>query len=160
MKIRELLSVSRSQVTKAESKKQVLDVLSQVLANDLINTTPNDIFTALLLRERLGSTAIGEGIALPHARISTLAQTQIALLKLEKGIDFQSPDEQPVDVFLGILVPGLHSEQHLQLLSCLAELFSNEAFKIALRTAPTSEALYQTAMDHFGDAEIPDEHPE
>jgi PTS system nitrogen regulatory IIA component len=160
MKIKELLSVTRTQLTKAESKKQVLDMLSQLLARDLTNTTTHDIFTALLGRERLGSTAIGGGIALPHARVPSLTHTQIGLIRLDKGIDFQSPDDEPVDVFLGILVPGQHTEQHLQLLSRLAELFNHDEFIADLRKALTSEELYEKALFHLGDAEIPNEDAE
>ena len=100
-----------------------------------------DILDALISRERLGSTGLGHGIALPHSRIRDLEQPLAALVTLKDGVDFQSGDGQPVDVVLGLLVPEDCSDEHLKILATLARRFSDEELREALRDCEDGEAL-------------------
>ena len=92
-----------------------------------------DILDALIARERLGSTALGHGIALPHSRMRDLAEPVAALVTLKQGVDFESGDGEPVDVVLGLLVPEDCNDEHLKILSSLARRFSDDALRETLR---------------------------
>lgn len=125
------------------SKKRLLEVLAGLLANDIPDLEATVIFERLLERERLGSTGLGHGIALPHARMKHLKEAVGAFVQLRTGVAFDAIDEQPVDLAFAMLVPESASEVHLQLLSKLAILFDNEALRERLRRAPDREALFQ-----------------
>lgn len=157
MKIKEFLSINHIKIVHAESRKQAMEVLSQLLSSDLLGITEDEIFDALLARERLGSTAMGHGIAFPHTRITALRRPQIALLKLEKGVDFRAPDHEPVDLFLAILVPGHKSEHHLELLAHLAEVFAHTEKRHRLRSCMQVEELFNATQELLGEYELPDD---
>lgn len=127
------------------SKKKLLEYLASTFAK-LTSTSAGDIFTSLLNRERLGSTALGLGVAIPHSRLPC-SQPLGILLKLEQAIDFDTHDGQPVDVIFALIVPPKAEEQHVQALAMLARNFSNPHFIEALRKAPNSEQLYQRAIN-------------
>ena len=99
-----------------------------------------DILDALIARERLGSTGLGHGIALPHSRMRDLAEPLAALVTLRDGVDFQSADGEPVDVVLGLLVPEDCNDEHLKILA-VAQRFSDEELREALRDCEDGEAL-------------------
>lgn len=99
------------------------------------------VFDALYDRERLGSTGLGLGVAIPHGRIKGLKQPLGAFIRLATGIDFDAPDEQPVQLIFVLLVPEVANEQHLELLSRLAQMFSSRAFRERLATAPDAEHI-------------------
>jgi len=140
------------------SKKRALEVLADLLTTSTSSEPANSeqsnsedkpedpafqVFQLLIDREKLGSTGMGHGIALPHARTNTTNKASAAFIKLEKGIDFDSPDQQPTDLIFALLVPEHDTEQHLQILSHLASLFSNDTFCQHLRTATTTDELYK-----------------
>lgn len=102
-----------------------------------------DILDALISRERLGSTGLGHGIALPHSRIRDLAEPLAALVTLKDGVDFESGDGRPVDVVLGLLVPEDCSDEHLKILATLARRFSDEELREALRACEDGPALLE-----------------
>lgn len=120
----------------ATSKKRVLEYFSKLLATETSSLTSHQIFDSLLARERLGSTGLGKGIAIPHARVEQCDVTLAAFLQLERGIDFDAIDKQPVDVLFALMVPENATEEHLQILAQLAEMFSDDSFRQQLRTAP------------------------
>jgi PTS system nitrogen regulatory IIA component len=99
----------------------------------------SDIFTSLFERERLGSTALGCGIAIPHGRIKGLKDAVGAFYRLETPLEFDAPDNQPVSMGFILLVPKDANEQHLQILGELAQLFGDEAMraKLLAATSPT-----------------------
>ena len=97
----------------------------------------SSIAEALSARERLGSTALGHGIALPHARIAGLPQPYAGFLRTRAGIPFDASDARPVSQFLTLVVPAQATERHLQLLACAATMFSERSFRDALRAALT-----------------------
>jgi len=128
------------------SKKRALESLSNLLAQGAVDTDPTLIFHRLVERERLGSTGLGHGVALPHGRLgfqSTEQSTSIGcFIKLDQGIDFDSPDYQPADLLFGLLVPEQCTDEHLQILASLAGMFSDTEFCNQLRDCTTDEELY------------------
>ena len=108
------------------SKKRVLEKVSELLAADIPGLTQSEIFDRLIEREKLGSTGLGHGVALPHGRMREVSRAYGALLHLENAIDFDAIDGQPVDLVFALLVPESATEEHLQLLGNLAGLFSDE----------------------------------
>ncbi len=119
----------------AGSKKRVLEQLSQLLIRGTDDLDSSDIFNRLLARERLGSTGLGQGVAIPHARMAGNQHTLAAFMRLAQGIDFDAGDQQPVDLFCALLVPQEAIEMHLQLLARLAEMFRDPALHERLRGA-------------------------
>ena len=101
------------------------------------------VFESLFARERLGSTGLGQGIAIPHGRIKGLKEAQGALLRLANPVPFDSPDGQPVGLAFVLLVPEKATEKHLQILSELAQMFSDKALREALARAPDGAALHR-----------------
>lgn len=124
------------------SKKKALELIAQTLAKSMPQVQENDIFDSLLARERLGSTAIGRGCAIPHCRSKEVEETLGCFLKLKNPVDFESPDKDPVDLFFVIVVPQEATETHLKLLSEIAEKLHQENFLSALRKAKTNQELY------------------
>lgn len=128
----------------APSKKRALEKVSHIAANSLKNPALMlPILENLLARERLGSTGIGHGIAIPHCRIEGLTHPLAVLLLLEKGIDYNSIDYQPVDIVLGLLIPTESNEIHLNLLAWIAEHFSQESVLQQMHNAASNIELYQ-----------------
>ena len=121
------------------SKKRVLEHAAQLLA-------PHDpelserVFERLLERERLGSTGLSGGVALPHARMPDIRHTRGAFLRLAEPVEFDSLDGQPVDLVFALLVPEEATEAHLQLLAELARLFNDAALRRQLRQADAHQA--------------------
>jgi PTS system nitrogen regulatory IIA component len=101
------------------------------------------VFDSLFAREKLGSTGLGQGIAIPHGRIKGLKEATGAFLRLAVPVPFDSPDGKPVSILFVLLVPEQATEQHLQILSELAQCFSDRARRDALGTAPDATAVRQ-----------------
>jgi len=125
------------------SKKRLLEQLSELLASSSPDLSQNEIFDALLNREKLGSTGLGNGVAIPHGRMATLKQPVCAFIKLATPVDFDAADGQPVDLIFALLVPEDSTEEHLQVLSTIAEIFSNTGICTALRTCETGSCLLE-----------------
>jgi PTS system nitrogen regulatory IIA component len=100
-----------------------------------------DVFTSLFERERLGSTALGYGIAIPHGRIKSLQDACGALYRLKVPLEFDAPDNQPVSLCFVLLVPQDANERHLQILGELAQLFGDDAMRTKMLNAPTPSEL-------------------
>lgn len=130
-------------LSEISSKKRILEKLSQILAMGAIGYDHAEIFNRLIERERLGSTGLGHGVALPHGRYGENEITIGAFVKLDKGIDFDSPDNEPTDLLFALLVPEHHTDEHLQVLASLAGMFSDKNFCTRLRQCQTDEELFQ-----------------
>jgi PTS system nitrogen regulatory IIA component len=126
----------------AASKKRVLEQLSALIADGQAALTETEIFDSLIARERLGSTGLGHGVAIPHGRVKNSDKTIGAFIKLQQGIDFDAVDNRPVDLLFALLVPEESTDEHLQLLARLAEMFSDQAFVEQLRSANSTEQVY------------------
>lgn len=124
------------------SKKDALDTLARLLAATDPGLGQGEIFDCLIARERLGSTGLGQGIAIPHGRLKEQQRAIAAFLRLARGVDYAAPDGRPVDLLFALIVPEQSTEAHLQILARLAEMFSAEAMLRRLRRARSAEALY------------------
>lgn len=103
----------------------------------------NEVFDSLLSREKLGSTALGYGIAIPHGRIKGLKETSCAFIRLKQPIDFDAPDGMPVDLVFILLAPAAATDLHLQILGDLAQMFSEKSVRDQMRAAPDAAALHK-----------------
>jgi len=99
------------------------------------------VASSLAAREKLGSTGLGQGIAIPHGRIHGLREAVGAFARLRHPVPFDAPDGKPVDQLFVLLVPEHATDQHLQLLSELAQMFSERTFRERLTQAPSAAAL-------------------
>lgn len=131
------------------SKKRVFERAAEAMGAAL-NLRSENIYRALLAREKLGSTAIGEGIAIPHCRINECSEAAGCLVTLQEPIDYGSADGQDVDVIFVLLVPEEATEAHLKLLAALARSFSNAEVRDRVRQTQDPEALKQLLVS--GDA--------
>jgi len=140
MNVSDILTPARIELAmRAASKKRALEILSELIAKDTgLNSTV--VFQSLIDRERIGSTGIGESIAIPHGRLKALEQPIGAFTILEQQIDFDAIDQKPVNLIFALLVPEEATEEHLQLLAQLAKIFSNKQAKEKLLGASTPEA--------------------
>lgn len=125
----------------AGSKKKVLECLSGALSASLTTHTTEQIFDQLIARERLGSTGLGVGVALPHCRLAGIEAPMGALATLTDAIDYGSPDNEPVDLVFALIVPDSADEEHLQLLAQLAELFMQKEMCDQIRNAQTADEV-------------------
>lgn len=127
----------------ASSKKRALEQLSDMIATDSTpSLLPQDVVDSLIARERLGSTGIGYGVAIPHGRVKNTDHAIAAFARLHEGIDFDAADNQTVDLLFALLVPEDSTNEHLQLLAQLAEMFSDEDFRTKLRTTKDRQDIY------------------
>ncbi len=124
------------------SKKRLLELLAGLLADGQGDEAERRIFDSLCAREKLGSTALGQGIAIPHGRSDALTTASGCFVQLDAPIDFGAPDGRPVDLLFAMGVPEHFTHQHLQLLSQLAEMFSDPSLSTRLRAARDSTTLF------------------
>ena len=125
----------------ASSKKRVFEQAGLLFESHL-GIARSVVFESLFAREKLGSTGLGQGIAIPHGRIKGLKKPLGAFFRLETPVQFEAPDGKPVGLIFVLLVPEAANEQHLQLLSELAQMFSDRTFREQLASAPDTTSLY------------------
>ncbi|MCE1182764.1 MAG: PTS IIA-like nitrogen regulatory protein PtsN [Rhodocyclales bacterium] len=124
----------------ASSKKRVFEQAG-ILFESRLGLARSIIFDSLFAREKLGSTGLGQGVAIPHGRIKGLKQAMGAFLRLTHPVPFDSPDGRPVDLLFVLLVPEQATELHLQILSELAQRFSDRTFREKLHVASDAAAI-------------------
>jgi PTS system nitrogen regulatory IIA component len=140
MQISTLLSQDRIACHQdSSSKKRSLELLSRLLSSGLPAYSDGELFDSLIARERLGSTGLGHGVALPHGRLSGLSEPIAAFVTLESGIDYDAIDNRPVDLLFALLVPEESTDEHLQILARLAAMFSDADLCRGLRDCSTSQ---------------------
>ncbi len=122
------------------SKKKLLEFIASN-ASAKRQLAENALYCNLLDRERLGSTGLGRGFAVPHARISNLDAAFGVFIKLDQAINFEAPDNQPVDLVFAIIIPEQATDQHLHILSSLAKIFSQAEVCESIRQAESSEEI-------------------
>jgi PTS system nitrogen regulatory IIA component len=134
------------------SKKRALHELSELLAMTNPILRVDEVFDSLLIRERLGSTGLGKGVAIPHGRLVATKTTSaaLALITLKKGIDYDAPDTQPVDIFFALIVPEQSTDKHLHILAHLAEMMSDEHFVGRLRDQKNCQSLHTLVNQWHG----------
>jgi nitrogen PTS system EIIA component len=121
------------------TKTQLLDEIAALLAARQ-GLPKSVVFESLKAREQLGSTAVGHGVAIPHARMSQCAGVAVAFVRTKVPIPFDAPDGRPVSVFVGLIVPNQANERHLRLLATAAGMLDDRNFRNLLRTvaSPTT----------------------
>lgn len=134
----------------ATSKKRALELASEVLSDHFPELDAGAVFDALLARERLGSTAVGDGVAVPHCRTDGATEPVAALLRLHEPVDFDAPDDAPVDLMFVLVVPAEENELHLKLLAGAARVLSDGGCRRALRSADTDTGLFEAAIGALG----------
>jgi PTS system nitrogen regulatory IIA component len=137
----------------ATSKKRALQNASELLAAAQPALNSRATFDQLLARERLGSTGLGDGVAIPHCRLAEAQRALGGMITLAEPIDFDAPDGQPVDLLFVLVVPGEGREVHLKILAELARVFSNADYRARLRAAESDAALYDALCSMLAAAE-------
>ncbi|WP_409432570.1 PTS IIA-like nitrogen regulatory protein PtsN [Litorimonas sp. RW-G-Af-16] len=131
---------------RASSKKQLFQEIATTLigldGSPAKDITCRDIVAAAMERERLGSTGVGNGVALPHARIAGLTEIMALFVRLDEPIDFDAIDDRPVDLVVFLLAPEDAGGSHLRALAKVSRLMRRKDMRQRLRSAPTAEALY------------------
>lgn len=125
----------------ASSKKRVFEQAGLLFENNQ-GIARSTVFDSLFARERLGSTGLGQGVAIPHGRIKGLKEAAGAFLRLSAPVQFDAPDGRPVNLVFVLLVPEQANETHLQLLSELAQMFSDRNFREELLNAQSPDILH------------------
>jgi PTS system nitrogen regulatory IIA component len=143
MKLNAILSADRvASGVSVTSKKKALEELSRLLAKGTDKLSSTDIFNGLTAREKLGSTGLGHGVAIPHGRMAGIANSVGAFVRLKHPVDYDAHDGQPVDLVFGLVVPVAATEEHLKHLAAIAEKFSEEEFCKQVRAARDDAALH------------------
>lgn len=136
MLISDLLSPERIRCdVHSSSKKRLLEIISRELARNSDDLRQREVFESLCARERLGSTGLGKGVAIPHGRVKGSQDVQASFIRLKKPLPFDAIDGEPVDLLFAIAVPENCNEDHLKLLAQVAELFSDPDLLMQLRAA-------------------------
>lgn len=144
----DLLSPSRVKAgVHISSKKRLLETAAELLAQDQTRELERALFDNLCARERMGSTALGHGVAIPHGRCAELNAAVGAFIRLAEPVDFAAADGKPVDLVFALAVPQHFTHQHLLLLAEIADMFGDEAFRERLRNAADGGALYRLLSD-------------
>ena len=126
----------------ASSKKRVFEQAGLLFENNQ-GIARVKVFDSLFARERLGSTGLGEGIAIPHGRIKGLKEAVAALVRLSEPVAFDAPDGKPVGLLLFLLVPEQATQQHLEILSEVAEMLSDRHMRDLLSSETDPQALHR-----------------
>ena len=121
------------------SKKRLFECVVQLFAAQS-GLPQSEIFDCLVARERLGSTALGQGVAMPHGRHASVSAATGAFIRLKEPIEFDAPDNKPVSLVFVLLVPEAATSEHLELLAHLAGRFSEKSVRDALQSCGTPEA--------------------
>lgn len=142
MQLNEVLSLDCTKTAvQCTSKKRALEIISEIAAQHS-GLDSNRLFECMLSREKVGTTGIGNGIAIPHGRMLDSDQAIAVLLQCERPVDFDAIDSRPVDILFALLVPDEQCKTHLTTLSLMAEKLNDKATLKRLRHAETDQELY------------------
>jgi PTS system nitrogen regulatory IIA component len=146
--LEELLSPTRIDCAiEAASKKRIFEIVAEKIASSTSGIEENDIYTQLLAREKLGSTGLGTGVAIPHCRVAGCQRPIGSLLTLAEPVDYDAIDRQPVDLVFALVVPEEATQIHLDILAELARRFSSAKYSERLRSSRTSIELLAAALE-------------
>jgi PTS system nitrogen regulatory IIA component len=147
IRLENILTAGRSLVNvPSSSKKNVFEHIAKLIARET-ELNQDLVLTSLLAREKLGSTGFGNGIAIPHCRLTGCPTPISALLHLDTCVDFEAIDGIPVDLLFVLLVPEAATDEHLELLRQIASMLDRADVRDRLRSAKSGEALYQVVLD-------------
>jgi nitrogen PTS system EIIA component len=136
---------------KAEDKKGVLEEMVGAIVKHEPHLDRSALVRILLERERLGSTGIGDGVAIPHGKSSEVSRPRIAFGRSRKGLDFESMDGEPAHLFFLLVAPENSASIHLQALARIAKVLKNSAFRKDLLEAPGRQEIYRKIMQNDED---------
>jgi len=133
--------------SKLSSRKKLLQEMARLLSFSLLDeaideqeeTVEKGVYHALLEREKLGNTGVGDGIAIPHSRFENASEAILAIIVLAEAVDYDSPDRQPVKIAFGLLVPQNATQEHLTILSSIARMMSEQSKREELSAATSAE---------------------
>ena len=137
------------------SKKRILEYIAELAHQQLPDIAEYSILEALMTREKLGSTGIGGGIALPHGKLKNVSSPILVFVVSKETIPFDAIDNQPVDIFCAILIPEDQCQAHLSTLAGIAKLLSQKDLTKKIRHAQTNQQLYQLLLEHSTTASTP-----
>lgn len=126
----------------ASSKKRILEQICLLAAEKMGNCSASDLLESILNREKMGSTGIGNGIAIPHGRLSNTNKAMAVLLTTEQAIDFDAIDNKAVDIFICLFVPQDSTQEHLNTLQSIAQLFSDRKTAKQVRKCTNNLQLF------------------
>ncbi|AEP29022.1 PTS IIA-like nitrogen regulatory protein PtsN [Brumicola nitratireducens] len=142
MIISDIISLDRTEcAVECQSKKRIFEVISEIAVKGNPQLNLNDVLASMLAREKMGSTGIGNGIAIPHGRIEGIQDIVAIIVTSEEPIQFDAIDDKPVDIFFALLVPSEQTQEHLQTLSSIAQKLSDKNIVKALRNAATRDEI-------------------
>ena len=149
MQLEEILTPDRCQCNMdGVSKKRILNNISELISKNIDALEAPEVFNALMEREKLGTTGLGNGIAIPHCRVAPCDKIIGSLISLAEPIDFDSVDGKAVDLLFALIVPEQKTDEHVQTLAALATLFNDEDFCFTLRHTNDGEDLYNVAVTY------------
>ncbi|ANS84343.1 PTS IIA-like nitrogen regulatory protein PtsN [Vibrio scophthalmi] len=147
MQLSEILTLDCTKsAVQCTSKKRALEMISEIVAEHT-GQNSTELFECMLSREKMGSTGIGNGIAIPHARMQSSDQAVAVLLQCESPIEFDAIDNRPVDLLFALLVPDAQCKEHLKTLSCMAERLNDKLILKQLRKAQSDQELYDIMIN-------------
>ena len=131
----------------ARSKKHCLEILAELLIRNSPDLASDEIFECLISRERLGCTSLDKGAAFPHCRVSGIEESVAVLIKLSEPVEFDSPDGEPVDIVLGMMVPENIDDTHRAEIKLIADVLSDQDLRERLREVNSSSDLYDALIN-------------
>lgn len=147
MNIEDILTLERTFCKiQATSRKRALEQVAEYLAANIPFFDSEQLFTNLIAREKMGSTALGHGIAIPHCRMQGCDKILGGIFSLDQPIDFESPDRSQTSLLFVLVVPEEETSEHLHILATLASRFDSEPFRQSLFAANSAEDLYRAAI--------------
>ncbi|KEI73050.1 PTS sugar transporter subunit IIA [Endozoicomonas elysicola] len=129
------------------SKKKILEFIADRISSEVPEINAKELFEALVARERLGTTGLGEGVAIPHCRCKACPEPVGLFIRLAEPVDFDSVDRKPVDLVFALIVPEGENQEHLEILKALAERFHSSLMLQKIRTATDTGMLYHCVSD-------------
>mgnify|MGYP000403185456 FL=1 len=143
MTLQDILTLDCTQcAVPASSKKRLLEQICQLASNELGDLNPSDLLDSLLNREKMGSTGIGNGIAIPHGRLNNTDKAIAVFLTTERAIDFDAIDNKPVDIFICLFVPQNSTQEHLETLQSIAKLLSDRKIAKQVRKCTNKQEMF------------------
>ena len=147
MRMEDILTPSRSLCAiEGHSRKRLFYNVSKLIAEEIPGVDADAVFHALMAREQLGSTGLGQGIAIPHCRVEGVSDVIGALVTLRQPIDFDAMDDRPVDLLFFLVAPSARDDDHVRTLAAVAALFDDEDFCSTLRSTSDVDDLYTVTV--------------
>lgn len=144
MLVDSILTIERSKAhIEGGSKKRLIETLAKIFAENIEEFHVDDVYQSLISREKLGSTGLGGGIAIPHCRFETHGETYGVCVTLDTPIDFDAVDGKPIDLVFAMLVPENAEKSHLEMLAQLAAKMQDQSFVKNVRAATSDAELYE-----------------